>query len=255
MNTGLFEGIDAKTAELTRPLERLIVSVDLGQTIDPTAIAVTRARTRKDVHDAYWRAGPETPGNVAPPTDWYTEGKGSLRFATAIASLDVIHLERLPLRMNYPEQMEHVASLLRRLPGRYFGPDLLFDMTGVGRPIVQMSRRVGLHPIGVTITAGNAETRDPDEYQDWRVAKLLLVSRLQSAMHEGILRVSPHLKEGAVLKSELQDFRATFSETGYARFGAREGAHDDILLALAIGVWWATRERNFAITTTYTLSN
>ena len=77
----------------------------------------------------------------------------------------------------------------------------------------------------------------------WHVAKKLLVSGLTASMHEGALRVARALSDAAALVGELQDFRAAFSDSGFARFGAREGAHDDLVLAVALGVWWARQPR------------
>ena len=37
------------------------------------------------------------------------------------------------------------------------------------------------------------------------------------------------------------DSRATIGGTGYTSFGAREGAHDDLVLARASALWWAAR--------------
>jgi hypothetical protein len=46
------------------------------------------------------------------------------------------------------------------------------------------------------------------------------------------------LPDAAVLAAELQDFRASISEAGFASFGARAGKQDDLVLALAIACWW-----------------
>ncbi len=40
---------------------------------------------------------------------------------------------------------------------------------------------------------------------------------------------------------ELQDFRVSFSTAGNPIFGAREGAHDDLVLAVALAIFGATR--------------
>jgi len=69
---------------------------------------------------------------------------------------------------------------------------------------------------------------------------LLLVSRLQTALHEGTLHIAD-VPDARTLAEELQDFRGMFTDTGYARFGAREGKHDDLTLAVAIGTWYASR--------------
>ena len=76
----------------------------------------------------------------------------------------------------------------------------------------------------------------------WRVSKLMLVSRLQSLLHAGELKISAKLAEAAALVNELQDFRVSFAESaGYVSFGARSGKHDDLVLALAIGCWYLAR--------------
>jgi hypothetical protein len=71
------------------------------------------------------------------------------------------------------------------------------------------------------------------------VAKILLISRLQAALPEGNLKVARDLPETRALVEELRDFQASFSQTGYARFGARQGKHDDLVLACAIALWWS----------------
>jgi len=64
------------------------------------------------------------------------------------------------------------------------------------------------------------------------------VSRLRGMLHSGELNIAKDLNEAQALLWELQDFRATASDTGNWRFGARSGRHDDLVLALAIGCWW-----------------
>jgi hypothetical protein len=73
------------------------------------------------------------------------------------------------------------------------------------------------------------------------VAKILLVSRLQAALHAGELKLSPGLAELRALQQELAEFRMRHTAAGNAVFGAREGRHDDLVLALAVAVWWAQR--------------
>jgi hypothetical protein len=59
------------------------------------------------------------------------------------------------------------------------------------------------------------------------------------------------LDEAQALAWELQDFRATASESGNCRFGARSGRHDDLVLALAIGAWWVNRPSAWTYVGTY----
>jgi hypothetical protein len=143
------------------------------------------------------------------------------------------HLERVPLRTPYPGIVAHVGRLLTKLPGR---PELVIDLTGVGRPIFEMFVYSGITPIGVNITAGIAETRDGPTCS---VPKLTLVSRLQALLHEGRLKILRELDEAETLVRELQDFRMEYTPAGHLTFNARSGKHDDLVLALAIAVWRA----------------
>src|SRR5437868_4369274 len=138
---------------------RWIVSVDIGQSVDPTAVAVLSVREPTNLAQAITMADLEV-----------AHAKRS------VPRVEVRHLERLPLRMSYPDQIMHVASLLRRPPLDTVPVRLVVDMTGVGKPVLELFRRGGLDALGITITAGDGETRTPEG--DYRVAKLLLVSRL-----------------------------------------------------------------------------
>jgi hypothetical protein len=231
--------INPKWTRDVGPMSKWILAADIGQAIDPTALAVLEVQTRRHAVSRYNAlAETDRPADaVEPRADWFVGGQ--LKHPTAIARIDVHHLERLPLRMPYPDQIAHVSRLLHRPPLDVPAAALCVDSTGVGRPVVDMFRRAGLKPIAVTITGGDQESRVDGASNEYRVAKLLLVSRLQAMFNERTLRIPKDHPEARVLSLELQDFRATMSEAGTTRFGAREGAHDDLVLALAIGCWYA----------------
>jgi hypothetical protein len=190
---------------------RYIVGLDIGQAHDPTAIAVLEER--------------RTSKNAGKADE-------SLRIDK---SYQLRHLERLPLGIAYPAQVSYVAELLAREPLNDERTRLVVDSTGVGRAVFDLFKRGGLKPLGITITGGQ-----DDSYADgfYRVAKVQLVSTLQAALHAGELRIASELKDAKTLAAELRDFRATFTSAGNAIFNAREGAHDDLVLATAIALWW-----------------
>jgi hypothetical protein len=175
------------------------VGVDLGQSFDPTAVAVVR----------------------------------KLHGASDAPIFQIGHLERLPLQTPYPGVVNHVGHLIQRLRGP---SELVIDYTGVGRPVFDMFQIAGLTPIGVSIVAGDALTSEPPIY---RVPKLMLISRVQALLHGGRLKIHKGLAEAAALVSEMQSFQASVSDHGYWRFGARSGKHDDLVLAVAIALWRA----------------
>lgn len=46
---------------------------------------------------------------------------------------------------------------------------------------------------------------------------------------------------------ELVDFRVRYTAVGNATFGAREGAHDDLILAVALAVYGLDSERRVEV--------
>jgi hypothetical protein len=177
---------------------------------------------------------------------------GQLRDPTALAAVRLVqsspealfrcgHLERMPLNTLYPDIVAHVGSVLRTAPFRG-NSELVLDATGVGRGVIDMFKQEGIRPICVTITGGNAESyvKDSGEHH---VAKIILVTRLQQLLQSGRLEIQADLPTAKILETELQDFRADYTDSGLLKFNAREGQHDDLVLALAIAIWRAYKRR------------
>ena len=117
---------------------------------------------------------------------------------------------------------------------------MLVDYTGVGRPVFDMfaGRRQLRMAQGVVITGGCEVSGNR---AGWSVPKGELVSKLQALLHSGDFRIAASLPDAAVLAGELQDFRVRFTEAGKAKLNAREGTHDDFVLALALAVFGLSR--------------
>lgn len=201
-----------------RAKDRWIVGVDLGQTTDPTAIAVMHHR-------------------VVPLETWTPNAKGQCFKQDRTEHFDVRHLERLPLGLPYPVQVQHVANLLTR-PPLNAGCTLIADESGVGRAVCDIFHTAGLRPQRVTITAGLEATQHGGD--SWHVAKSILISGLDARLHTAELKIAAALSDASILQEELKDFRRFVSDAGRATWSARTGAHDDLVLAVAIALWWAT---------------
>jgi hypothetical protein len=146
-----------------------------------------------------------------------------------------VNIARLALGTPYPAIVVHVMDMLSR--PRFRGKsELVVDATGVGRAVLDLFNGYGITPIGVLITGGTATTRDGPM---WHVPKINLVSRLQALLHDERLHIHKDIPDATALVSELQNFRAEYSESGYIRFNARSGKHEDLVLALAIALWRA----------------
>jgi len=187
------------------------VGADLGQSNDPTAIVVLERQ---------W--------------GYLNQADGEHDLNTPLTFYRVRHMERLPLGMDYVQQVQYIGSVMRRAPLN--GAELLIDFTGVGRPVFDIFNQHGIRAEGVNITAGNQETQ---EMHGWNVAKQILISTVQAELHSGRLRVNKDLADAPILECELQDFQVSITPSGNATFNARVGRHDDLVLALAIALWRA----------------
>ena len=182
------------------------MGLDLGQANDPSALAILKRIPRVEQKPLYHLG----------------------------------HVERYPLGTEYPKIVSHVGAALRS--------DLLADncqfladATGVGRPVVDMFRAARLPVTAITITGGDVWSRD--DKGGFRVPKKELASVLQVVLQSGRLLFAEELPLLSVLKHELLNFKVKINlATGHESFEAwREGDHDDLVLAVALAIWYAER--------------
>lgn len=157
---------------------------------------------------------------------------------------DVRHIQRFTLGTSYPAIVEQVSSLLRR-PELGRDVTLIVDGTGVGRPVVDLFRQAGGRHgfVPVVITGGDT----PSMVDGWRhVPKRELIAVVQVLLQSGRLRIG-QFPETAVLTSELQNYRVKVTAAAHETFNAREGTHDDLVLALALATWFGERAGHVSI--------
>jgi hypothetical protein len=227
-----------------------VIAVDLGQVNDPTAIAVLERREQLTGRQEFVQ-------NVAAFFDGFKH-QPRLYHAPQVAGFyNIIHLERLPLGTAYteiPGRLQTIEGRIRQLwldamfaetgigrAGLGDAPiETVIDQTGVGRPVVDLLREAGVDPVAITITGGDTVTRVVA--REYRVPKRDLVGAVQSAMQARRLHAAASLPDWPVLKGELANFKARISLNGHDSYGAgddwREGNHDDLVLSVAMGVWW-----------------
>ena len=132
---------------------------------------------------------------------------------------------RLPLGTDYIHAVDAVHALLRKCPP---GTELVIDGTGIGKPVADIFKWRGIVPWCVTATAGTAQTMDHGQ-RTANVPKLMLVSRLQSLLFGGQLKIAHDLAEATAFLQELRDFRVEYSASGQMNYNSRPGKHDDIV--------------------------
>jgi hypothetical protein len=148
--------------------------------------------------------------------------------------LDVLSLHRFELFTPYTTIVQKVRGWMARPP--WDAAPLAVDQTGVGGAVIEMFEGAGL-PGGIepiTITAGRAVTRQPGG--GWHVAKVELVSVLQTFLSRRALGIPAALPESAVLVRELKEFKAKVTNAGTETFEAdwRSRSHDDLCLGLGL---------------------
>lgn len=215
------------------PEKLMIIGVDLGQTNDYTAICIVEKASREGemVREEY-------PGE---PPRWVREA--------ITDEYHVRHLERPALGTPYPEIVERVLALVRKLGGRII---LAVDQTGVGRPVVDMiesglwaaveeaEAKTVLTPAWITISGGDSVTPAADG--GLKVPKRDLVSAALVLLQNGQLKIASSLPLREALVRELQNFRVKINlATGRDSYGAgrdwRENEHDDLVLSVAMACW------------------
>jgi hypothetical protein len=201
----------------------VIVGLDLGQASDPTALAVLRRSMLLT-------------GDGLPARDHRRQPR--VRF-------ECVHLERYRLETAYPNIVATVKALIGR-PELQPRRRLAIDATGVGRAVVDMFLDAHLpadiHPI--TLTAGETVRRarwNRSFAVGYWVPKNETIGVTQVLLQTQRLKIARGLQLAEVLRRELLDFRIKITAAAHASFNAREGAHDDVLLSVAIACWLGSR--------------
>jgi hypothetical protein len=200
------------------------VGLDLGQSADYTAVSI--------IHDTFLEPAPG--------------------YQTPV--LNLVHLERFPLRTPYPNIVDNVIRLLKEdslhpweadkgtFHQRQTHPTLIVDSTGVGAPVTDMFDKRRVKYIGVSIHGGDKVTSGGS--RKYRVPKRDLVSSLEVPFHSGELRIAEGLELWPTLKKELLNFKRKIdlrtAHDSYEHW--RESDHDDLVLATALATWWCRRK-------------
>ena len=151
----------------------------------------------------------------------------------------VRHLQRYRIGTPYPDVVVQVEKMMVKLPDS----QLIVDNTGVGRPIVDLFRKAGLTPIAINITGGNTASCDKGV---WSVPKRDLVGALAVAFQTGSLKIAEALPDSKILIDELLNFKVKINlKTTHDSYeGWREGVHDDLVLSVAMAVWYASNRQS-----------
>ena len=153
----------------------------------------------------------------------------------------LVYLEQMPVKTQYNAIMDRADYIITSVKRDCH---FLVDATGVGNPVVQMLQH--LAPIPIVIVSGH--TVNARENGGYNVPKREIVTSLQAIMHSRRLMIAaglPHLED---LRKQMLSFKMKQRDTGSLGFeAATERTHDDIVMSLAVNVWYLERMYGYKI--------
>lgn len=184
----------------------------------------------------------DTPVNSALGVDL-----GEAQDFTALATVRQIgdafectYLARPPLGTTY----ERVNANILQIMGKpdYADTTLVVDATGVGRPVVERMEDIGLNPIPVVITGGVNEIHEPGDWS-WRIPRKTLITVAQICFQRDLIKMPPNNPLAKEAEQEIRSIRRKVNpdRAGDKFEAGRESEHDDIMLALCLALWQATK--------------
>lgn len=197
--------------------QHYFLGLDLGKRVDRSALAVLELQWEDHGFDHAWHVPIRRP------------------------VLRLIRADRFPLGMPYLHLPPILADVLGRLARRPLLPgnapqayrqDLVVDAANAGAFLLEILQKQGLPAtlVPVSITGGEQENRLSGGI--WSVPRPILFSNLRMLLEAGTLRIA----------QDLPGYRTLVEELLSAKASGPQRAHDDVAIAVALGVWRAARE-------------
>ena len=148
------------------------------------------------------------------------------------------HIERPSIGTEYPAIVDRIAAIFKSPALEEHRKAVVIDYTGLGRPVYDMMRERGFNRSlnAISITSGMDMTYTNGHYD---VPKRELVTSLQIALQNNLLKVAKGLPEANAFIEEMSNFQTKISDAGRDTYNGRSGVHDDIVMSVAMGVWLA----------------
>jgi hypothetical protein len=185
-------------------ISQYYVGLDLGQAVDPSAIAVIERV-------------PAAQGGC----------------------YDVRDLFRFPRGTPYPEIIDHVQALINTPPLWAHTP-VIVDATGLGMPVIDMLRSAGVPAEAVLLHGGESVTVGTGGTGMHRFPKTWLATLTRGLLESRRLRIAKQLGEARRLVSELCTFTTVIKRTGALTVEAgRDEGHADLAIAMMLACAYA----------------
>jgi hypothetical protein len=176
---------------------------------------------------------------------WFNTGRCPVTFEWMfVPSLVLLALDRFPLGTDYEEiprmlgrRVEHIDAMPRPYSQGAPPKHVIIDGGGPGPPVIDRIRRqmralVTVRP--VLITGGKGQSSLTDGYTG--VPRRVLISDVLLLLSNHTLQLPPDLEHSETLEEEFSNLSGGSSQP------VSSNAHDDLVMALALGVWGALKE-------------
>jgi hypothetical protein len=220
------------------PIERNLaidhfIGVDLGKLTDPTALVVTTRSLSVD--------------SLTGLPERSTRGEAIYRWECRA-------IKRYKLGTAYLSIVADVVRICRR-PELHPGLRLVLDATGVGVAVTEMFTRalinfpeIECHTVSITAGEGFSAVTTLARSNmvargQWRVSKIQLIAAIREVLENRRFKITPDPETGKpvefaeVLIRELTNFRERITESANMTYEARQGTHDDLVLATCLPIW------------------
>lgn len=225
--------------------QRFLVSLDIGQAQDYTALTVLERIGMREPFTYHLRFLKRFPLLMPYPDIFAGVVKiiSSAEFDTPTQRLVALDRARLE------EGKQASGAIAEATAYDEKRCTLLIDATGVGAPVVDIFR--GMHLpvklVPVLIVGGAATSHDGKR---WHVPKRDLATAVKVLLDSGRLKISTRIDNYKLIVKELETFRVKISAKAVDTYEAwREKDHDDLVLSVALACWWADGRRKKAFDT------
>lgn len=159
--------------------------------------------------------------------------------------IQIKSIKRFPKGTPYTDISDDVNTIIQYRLGNKC--DLVVDYTGVGRAVVDQLRQRKLNPIPVSITSGNS-MRFVHDSQSYNVPKNDIIAELTTLFERHLIKIPDGMIDNIdgqevnytkLIEDEVLNFQKQTTVNNHEIFNARQGTHDDIVLALGIACWYS----------------
>lgn len=184
-------------------------------------------------------------GGAAAPKDASNDFTALSMIEETEDGLALRDLRQLPIDQSFTEQQQTVISVIKKIQKMRKHVVLIGDSTGLGKPQMHLLREERIcRVVGIWLTGGSTVG---GSFDDITVPKVDIISAAQLALESRNITWNKRLDLANTFARELRGYRFKTRASGSTELGNHRGdsEHDDLVLAVSMGCWWALRNPSF----------